>query len=320
MAFIESVKEHLTSSNLRQLTKFIRQEFPFKGQSHTEQSKKYEALKQLSDNDLSSGIARMTLIESSFDHSKSAALFVVILTLFFGALKIIFVDDKQSLGSGVYLTFTMFSVLILLIAVGKDKKDMATAAYFKTLLERVKVDKENKKETTSPSNHEMNDNQIVVNIRTWQFWIKDFYKQADNLDEILLNWSDYEIASYITYYFGYWTAKNKKAELQRIRGLTFDILVLGIARMKEIEESNDNSKIIPGFSAGLVLICTQASILYRNMNSSPLLGATSAVFVAFIVYILLIKGIRNGSNLRSRAAKYRSLLEQVLSEKEKKKH
>ncbi|PLV35583.1 hypothetical protein BSP4_07070 [Bacillus subtilis subsp. subtilis] len=218
------------------------------------------------------------------------------------------------------MTFTMFPVLILLIAVGKDKKDMATAAYFKTLLERVKVDKENKKETTSPSNHEMNDNQIVVNIRTWQFWIKDFYKQADNLDEILLNWSDYEIASYITYYFGYWTAKNKKAELQRIRGLTFDILVLGIARMKEIEESNDNSKIIPGFSAGLVLICTQASILYRNMNSSPLLGAASAVFVAFIVYILLIKGIRNGSNLRSRAAKYRSLLEQVLSEKEKKKH
>ncbi|MCY9431988.1 DUF5677 domain-containing protein [Bacillus spizizenii] len=147
---------------------------------------------------------------------------------------------------------------------------------------------------------------------------KDFYKQANNLDEILLNWSDYEIASYITYYFGYWTAKNKKAELQRIRGLTFDVLVLGIARMKEIEESNDNSKIIPGFSAGLVLICTQASILYRNMNS-PLLGAASAVFVAFIVYILLIKGIRNGSNLRSRAAKYRSLLEQVLSEKEKKK-
>lgn len=316
MEFIESVKEELASSNLRQLTKFIRKEFPFKGQSHTEQLKKYEALKKLSDNDLSSGIARMTLIESSFDHSKFAALFVVILTLFFSALKIIFVDDKQPLGSGVYLLFTMFSVLILLIAVGMDKRDMTTATYFKTLLERAKTDKENKKETPSPLNHEQKDNQIVVNIRTWQFWIKDFHKQANNLDEIILNWSDYEIASYITYYFGYWTTKNKKAELQRIRGLTFDIIVLGIARMKEIEESNDNSKIIPGFSAGLVLICTQASILYRNMNS-PLAGAVCAVFVAFIVYILLIKGIRNGSNLRSRAAKYRSLLEQVKSEIEK---
>ncbi|MCY8810705.1 hypothetical protein P8907_19985 [Bacillus atrophaeus] len=315
MEFIESVKEQLAASKLRQLTKFIRKEFPFKGQSHIEQLKKYEALKQLSDNDLSSGIARMTLIESSFDHSKFAALFVVILTLFFSALKIIFVDDKHPLGSGVYLLFTMFSVLILLIAVGLDKRDMTTATYFKTLLERAKTDKE-KKGTPSPSNHELNDNQIVVNIRTWQFWIKDFYKQANNLDEILLNWSDYEIASYITYYFGYWTTKSKKAELQRIRGLTFDIIVLGIARMKEIEESNDNSKIIPGFSAGLVLICTQASILYRNMNS-PLPGAVCAVFVAFIVYILLIKGIRNGSNLRSRAAKYRSLLEQVASEKEK---
>ncbi|ASB89204.1 hypothetical protein OZL92_17630 [Bacillus sonorensis] len=143
--FSEIVKHQLATATLRKLTKFIRKEFPAKGQPHSEQERKYEALKKLSDNDLSSGIARMVRIGTSFDHSKFAALFVVILTLLFGVFKVVFVDNKQPLGSGVYFTFTVFAVSLLLIAIGLDKGNMITASYFKTLLEQAKADKGNEK-------------------------------------------------------------------------------------------------------------------------------------------------------------------------------
>ncbi|WP_223837328.1 hypothetical protein [Bacillus swezeyi] len=319
MEFSETVKQQLTSTGLRKLTKFIRKEFPAKGQPHSEQMKKYEALKKLSHNDLSSGIARMVRIESSFDHSKFAAIFVLIIGSLLGAVKFMLIDNPQPLGGEVYFTFTMFAASLLLIAVVLDKRDMTTASYFKELLEQAKADKGNEKENEkdNPISQVRSNNRIEVKIQTgWLFWKKDNFKQAKDLDKVFLNWSDVEIISYITSYFGYWTEKNKKAELQRIRGLNLDTIILGIARMKEIEESNDNSKIIPGFSAGLVLIATQASISYRYMKS-PLWGSIGGVLLAFIFYIFVLKGIQHGRNLRSRAVKYRSLLEQVKSEMEK---
>ncbi|EFV72363.1 hypothetical protein HMPREF1012_01080 [Bacillus sp. BT1B_CT2] len=313
--FSEIVKHQLTTTGLRKLTKFIRKEFPAKGQPHSQQMKKYEALKKLSDNDLSSGIARMVRIESSFDHSKFAAIFVLIIGSLLGAVKFMLIDNPQPLGGEVYFTFTMFAASLLLIAVVLDKRDMTTASYFKELLEQAKADKGNEKEL--PSSMTQSSNRIEAKIQTgWLFGKKDNFKQAKDLDKVFLNWSDVEIISYITSYFGYWTEKNKKAELQRIRGLNLDTIILGIARMKEIEESNDNSKIIPGFSAGLVLIATQASISYRYMKS-PLWGSIGGVLLAFIFYIFVLKGIQHGRNLRSRAVKYRSLLEQVKSEMEK---
>ncbi|MEC0764190.1 hypothetical protein P8898_17805, partial [Bacillus haynesii] len=294
---------------------FIRKEFPAKGQPHSEQMKKYEALKKLSHNDLSFGIARMVRIESSFDHSKFAGLFVLIIGSLLGAFKFMLIDNPLPLGGEVYFTFTVFAVSLIFIGVGLDKRDMTTANYFKELLEQAKADKGNEKE--HPSSMTQSSNRIEVKIQTgWLFWKKDNFKQAKDLDKVFLNWSDVEIISYITSYFGYWTEKNKKAELQRIRGLNLDTIILGIARMKEIEESNDNSKIIPGFSAGLVLIATQASISYRYMKS-PLWGSIGGVLLAFIFYIFVLKGIQHGRNLRSRAVKYRSLLEQVKSEMEK---
>ncbi|MCY8755824.1 hypothetical protein [Bacillus haynesii] len=315
MEFSEIVKHQLTTTGLRKLTKFIRKEFPAKGQPHSEQMKKYEALKKLSHNDLSFGIARMVRIESSFDHSKFAGLFVLIIGSLLGAFKFMLIDNPLPLGGEVYFTFTVFAVSLIFIGVGLDKRDMTTANYFKELLEQAKADKGNGKE--HPSSMTQSSNRIEVKIQTgWLFWKKDNFKQAKDLDKVFLNWSDVEIISYITSYFGYWTEKNKKAELQRIRGLNLDTIILGIARMKEIEESNDNSKIIPGFSAGLVLIATQASISYRYMKS-PLWGSIGGVLLAFIFYIFVLKGIQHGRNLRSRAVKYRSLLEQVKSEMEK---
>ncbi|MCY7769524.1 hypothetical protein [Bacillus haynesii] len=315
MEFSEIVKHQLTTTGLRKLTKFIRKEFPAKGQPHSEQMKKYEALKKLSHNDLSFGIARMVRIESSFDHSKFAGLFVLIIGSLLGAFKFMLIDNPLPLGGEVYFTFTVFAVSLIFIGVGLDKRDMTTANYFKELLEQAKADKGNEKE--HPSSMTQSSNRIEVKIQTgWLFWKKDNFKQAKDLDKVFLNWSDVEIISYITSYFGYWTEKNKKAELQRIRGLNLDTIILGIARMKEIEESNDNSKIIPGFSAGLVLIATQASISYRYMKS-PLWGSIGGVLLAFIFYIFVLKGIQHGRNLRSRAVKYRSLLEQVKSEMEK---
>lgn len=316
--FSEIVKDQLATAKLRKLTKFIRKEFPAKGQPHSEQERKYEALKKLSDNDLSSGIARMVRIESSFDHSKFATLFVVILTLLFGAFKVVFVDDKQPLGSGVYFTFTVFAVSLIFIAVGLDKRDMTTASYFKALLEQAKADKTDEKEIEkdTPTPQIRSNNRIEVNAQTgWLFWKKDNYKQAKDLDEVLLNWADEEVIKYINDYFGYWTNNSKKAELQRIRGLDLDIIILGIGRMKEIEESSDNSKIIPGLSAGSVLLVTQISIYYRFISDPYWLGWS--LMLSFVVYCLLLFGIKRGINYRSQAAQYRSLLEQVKSEMEK---
>lgn len=73
----------------------------------------------------------------------------------------------------------------------------------------------------------------------------------------MLTWPDEEIKKYIRDYFGYNSNKNKKIELQRIRRLDLDTVILGIARMKEIEESFDNSKTVPSFIAATVFMITQ---------------------------------------------------------------
>ncbi|MFT0803205.1 hypothetical protein VSK91_19390 [Bacillus swezeyi] len=323
MEFSEIVKHQLVTLKSRKLIKFIRMEFPVKGQSYSEHMEKYEALKQLDDNDLSSGIARMTRIETSFDNSKNAAFLVMIFNLAIGVLKLLtdagveLNNITEKFAQGLNATYGLIATIFAGIIFGAlliDKNKVTTASYFKTLLEQAKGDRETEKKSSIPTR---SDNRIEVNVQTgWLFWKKDNYKQAKDLDEILLNWSDIEIISYISANLDYRSTKDKKAELQRIRGLNLDTIILAIARMKEIEETYDNSKIIPGFSAGLVLIVTQSAILYRYMNS-PLWGSFGGVFLAFLVYYFLIKGIRNGRNLRSRAVKYKSLLEQVKSEMEK---
>ncbi|WP_077736744.1 hypothetical protein [Bacillus sonorensis] len=324
MEFSETVKQQLVTSKSRKLIKFIRKEFPAEGQSYSGQIDKYEALKQLDDNDLSSGIARMTRIETSFDNSKNAAFLVMIFNLAIGVFKLLtdagveLNNITEKFAQGLNATYGLIATIFAGIIFGAlliDKNKVTTASYFKTLLEQAKGDRETEKKSSSPKTR--SDNRIEVNVQTgWLFWKKDNYKQAKDLDEILLNWSDIEIISYISANLGYRSTKDKKAELQRIRGLNLDTIILAIASMKEIEETYDNSKIIPGFSAGFVLIVTQSAILYRYMNS-PLWGSFGGVFLAFLVYYFLIKGIWNGRNLRSRAVKYKSLLEQVKSEMEK---
>ncbi|MCY7768255.1 hypothetical protein MOB20_22755, partial [Bacillus inaquosorum] len=61
------VKHQLVTLKSRQLIKFIRKEFPVKGDNYSDYMEKYEALKQLTSNDFSAGIARMTRIETSYD-------------------------------------------------------------------------------------------------------------------------------------------------------------------------------------------------------------------------------------------------------------
>ncbi|KMM54870.1 hypothetical protein ACH95_19440 [Bacillus glycinifermentans] len=138
-------------------------------------------------------------------------------------------------------------------------------------------------------------------------------KKPKNLEEVLLEWNDDEVINYIGDYS--WTKKNKKAELQRIRGLEFDTIVLGIARMKRIEEAYDNSKIIPGMIAGLAFLLTQVANFYYILHR--LIGAISSLILAFIIFLILTYGVQKRSSLRSRATYYRSLLEQVKSEMEK---
>ncbi|MDE1403245.1 hypothetical protein [Bacillus licheniformis] len=326
MEFSEIVKHQLTTTGLRKLTKFIRKEFPAKGQPHSEQMKKYEALKKLSHNDLSSGIARMVRIESSFDHSKFAAIFVLIIGSLLGAVKFMLIDNPQPLGGEVYFTFTMFAASLLLIAVVLDKRDMTTASYFKELLEQAKADKGNEKENEkdNPISQVRPNNRIEVKIsKLLPLWKKkNFYiKEAQNLEEILLNWPDKELAKYVSDYFGYWSTKNKKVELKRIRDLDLDTIILSIARMKDLEEYSDNSKIVPGFTSLLTFFVTHfvVYVAYQDKdNGDPtFMSVNVGILFSALAFAIASWFMSDGRTQRARAAHYRSLLEQVKSEMEK---
>ncbi|MCY8034029.1 hypothetical protein [Bacillus sonorensis] len=149
-----------------------------------------------------------------------------------------------------------------------------------------------------------------------RWWIRKrlkLKKEPEDLGEVLLTWPDEEVQKYIRDYFGYSSNKNKKIELHRLRRLDLDTIILGIARMKEIEESFDNSKAVPSFIAATVFMLTQVFNLYTGDKRYQLFFILASYFV-FFVFIFAIK---NGSNHRSRAAQYRSLFEQVKFEKEK---
>ncbi|MCY8466860.1 hypothetical protein [Bacillus atrophaeus] len=147
-------------------------------------------------------------------------------------------------------------------------------------------------------------------------WIKKnsrLKKEPKNLDKVLTEWSDEEIIKYIRDYFGYWTKKNKKAELQRIRGLDLDTIILGIGRMIEIEESSDNSKIVPGLTSASTFFATQIIyyLAYENKGDPTLISVSAGAIFATVIFFGLTLGMEKGKRHRSKAAKYRSLLEQV---------
>lgn len=206
MEFIEIVESQITTPKLRKLIRFIRKEFPSNESLNSEQQwQKFEYLKQLSDKDITSGIAKMARIESGFFYSKYAMFILCILSLSLGSLKFIFMNTLP-IGSEVYFIYMIVCVFTLLSAVILDIRVMTTATYFKTLLEQAKADKKNEKESLPSS-------QIEVKIfKVWPFWKKNtFYiKQAKSLEEVLFKWKNEEIASYISDRLGYWSTKDKK--------------------------------------------------------------------------------------------------------------
>ncbi|MCY0089178.1 MULTISPECIES: hypothetical protein [Bacillus] len=315
MEFIEIVKSQITTPKLRKLIRFIRKEFPSNESLNSEQQwQKFEYLKQLSDKDITSGIAKMARIESGFFYSKYTMFILCILSLSLGSLKFIFMNTLP-IGSEVYFIYMIVCVFTLLSAVILDIRVMTTAMYFKTLLEQAKADKKNEKESLPSS-------QIEVKIfNVWPFWKKNtFYiKQAKSLEEVLFKWNNKEIASYISDRLGYWST-NKKAELQRIRGLDIDTIILAIARMKDIEEYFDNSKIVPGLTSVSTLFVTYIVYYFAYTNEGKPTMASVSIGVMFSVGIFygITYGMDNSRTCRSRAIQYRSLLEQVKSEIEKK--
>ncbi|AZJ45700.1 hypothetical protein EG882_12905 [Bacillus velezensis] len=155
----------------------------------------------------------------------------------------------------------------------------------------------------------------------WPFWKKDtFYiKQAKSLEEVLFKWKNNEIASYISDRLGYWSTKDKKAELQRIRGLDLDTLILAIARMKDIEEYFDNSKIVPGLTSVSTLFVTYLVyyFAYANEGKPTMASVTIGIMFSVGIFYGITYGMDSSRTCRSRAIQYRSLLEQVKSEIEK---
>ncbi|MDI3411675.1 hypothetical protein QKW52_21760 [Bacillus sonorensis] len=148
----------------------------------------------------------------------------------------------------------------------------------------------------------------------FRWWIRKRYKlkkEPEDLREVLLTWPDEEIQKYIRDYFGYSSNKNKKIELHRIRRLDLDTIILGIARMKEIEEYYDNSKFIAGFSTTFIFLASQ--LIYFTQNKFYGIGVFIGMFICGLLSHLAITGNSN----RSKAIQYRSLLEQVKSEMEK---
>lgn len=315
MEFIEIVKSQITTPKLRKLIRFIRKEFPSNESLNSEQQwQKFEYLKQLSDKDITSGIAKMARIESGFFYSKYAMFILCILSLSLGSLKFIFMNTLP-IGSEVYFIYLIVCVFTLLSAVILDIRVMTTATYFKTLLEQAKADKKNEKESLPSS-------QIEVKIyKVWPFWKKDtFYiKQAKSLEEVLFKWKNNEIASYISDRLGYWSTKDKKAELQRIRGLDLDTLILAIARMKDIEEYFDNSKIVPGLTSVSTLFVTYLVyyFAYANEGKPTMASVTIGIMFSVGIFYGITYGMDSSRTCRSRAIQYRSLLEQVKSEIEK---
>ncbi|WPP38829.1 hypothetical protein [Bacillus sonorensis] len=152
----------------------------------------------------------------------------------------------------------------------------------------------------------------------WPFWKKNnFYiKEAKNLEEVLLKWTNKELTFYLSDCFGYWSSKDKKAELQRIRGLDLDTVILSIARMKDIEEYTDNSKIIPGLATVTTFFVPQL-IQYFAYGKLTFFSVTFGFIFSLVTLYVFSVNIDFGRTYRARAAQYRSLLEQVKSEMEK---
>lgn len=159
-----------------------------------------------------------------------------------------------------------------------------------------------------------------VDIKMW-FKKKKNKKNPDKLNEVLLDWSDEDLIDYIIDSFSYVKTRSSRTELKRIRRLNMDIIVLAIARMKQIEEASDNSKIVPGVLASSTFFATQiiAYLKFDVRDNSPelLLSLSFGVLLSMIIFLLITFGLRKGKDHRSNASRYRSLLEEVKSENNK---
>ncbi|CAF1784966.1 hypothetical protein JDW21_21440 [Bacillus subtilis] len=149
---------------------------------------------------------------------------------------------------------------------------------------------------------------------------KKIKKEPNKLKEVLENWNDEELIEYITDSFSYFHNNNPRIELNRLRGLDKDTITLAIARMIQIEEAYDNSKIASGIVVGTFFIKAVVDFLKYNIDEKSfnyLLSLFYAVVMAAVFFLLVTFGVNKGKKHRSNASRYRSLLEQVKSEKEK---
>ncbi len=151
-----TLKRNLVEMKSKKLIKFINEEFPGDGHSYSDSMAKYQVIKQLSHNDLSSGIARMTTLETNFDNSKIGVFLVLIANLMLEALKLsigstlgIDLNDFKDIASRtvniIYGLLILIFIFGLMKALSLDKNRVTTATYFKSLLEQAKAEKEKEK-------------------------------------------------------------------------------------------------------------------------------------------------------------------------------
>lgn len=76
--------------------------------------------------------------------------------------------------------------------------------------------------------------------------------------------------------------KTRKSSFNELDGLILDTVILGIARMKEIEESFDNSKTVPSLIAATVFMLTQIFNYYTDDEMYRLF----LILVSYIIFFV----------------------------------
>lgn len=136
--------------------------------------------------------------------------------------------------------------------------------------------------------------------------------KVKEINNAILKSSNKEIKEFVNKYFG----KNQSASdimnhFQTLKKLKDDILILGIARMDQIETDYDHSKFLPSL---LAIAGIMFGIYAKTLN------IVLVFILATILSLSLIFTIRGERRIRATAVYFRSLLIQIKQINESKKH
>lgn len=133
--------------------------------------------------------------------------------------------------------------------------------------------------------------------------------KVKEVKKIILKGTNKEIQEFVNNHFGNKRSANEiMSNLQTLKKLKGDILLLGIARMDHIETDYDHSKYLPSL---LALTALLFGIYLKAFN------VVWVLFIATLVALQIIFNMLKERRIRATAVYFRSLLIQI---NESKKH